>query len=111
MTHEGPRRDILFTYDFPPMGGGIARWMAAGPAKLAGLTGVKGAIVAGAHADLIAFDDAATFTVTPDRVHHRHKVTPYAGETLTGAVQATYLRGTKVAEAGLAIATGQGRLL
>lgn len=29
MTHEGPRRDLLLTYDFPPMGGGIARWMAA----------------------------------------------------------------------------------
>ncbi len=24
-----PRHDLLFTYDFPPMGGGIARWMAA----------------------------------------------------------------------------------
>ncbi len=29
MTLEGPRRDLLLTYDFPPMGGGIARWMAA----------------------------------------------------------------------------------
>ena len=89
----------------------IARWMSANPARLAGFTGLKGAIAVGAHADLIAFDDAATFTVTPERVHHRHKVTPYVGETLTGVVQATYLRGTKVAEAGRAIATERGHLL
>jgi allantoinase len=89
----------------------IARWMSANPAKLAGFTGTKGSITVGKHADLIAFDDTATFTVTPERVHHRHKVTPYAGETLTGVVQATYLRGLKVAEGGAAIATDQGQLL
>jgi allantoinase len=89
----------------------IARWMSAGPAKLAGLTGAKGAIAAGAHADLIVFDDAAKFVVTPERVHHRHKVTPYAGETLTGVVHATYLRGTRIAENVRAIATERGQLL
>jgi len=89
----------------------VAKWMSASPAKLAGLTGIKGAIAIGNHADLIAFDDAATFTVTPERVHHRHKVTPYAGETLHGVVQATYLRGTKVAEGGTLIATERGQLL
>ncbi len=89
----------------------IAKWMSASPAKLAGLTGTKGAIAVGNHADLIAFDDAATFTVTPERVHHRHKVTPYTGETLHGVVQATYLRGTKVAEGGKTIATERGQLL
>ncbi|HEY4099423.1 MAG TPA: glycosyltransferase family 4 protein [Gemmatimonadales bacterium] len=26
---EAPDHDLLFAYDFPPMGGGIARWMAA----------------------------------------------------------------------------------
>jgi allantoinase len=72
---------------------------------------VKGAIAVGNHADLIAFDDAATFTVTRERVHHRHKITPYAGETLHGVVQATYLRGTKVAEGGKTIATERGQLL
>ena len=78
----------------------LARWMCAGPARLAGLTGKKGALVAGADADLMVFDDAAQTVVTPEGVHHRHKVTPYAGETLRGAVHATYLRGTKIAESG-----------
>ena len=82
----------------------LARWMCAGPARLAGLTGKKGALVAGADADLLVFDDAATTVVTPEGVHHRHKVTPYAGEKLRGAVHTTYLRGTVVATAGRAMA-------
>jgi allantoinase len=81
----------------------LARWMCAGPARLAGLTGKKGALVAGADADLMVFDDVAQTVVTPEGVHHRHKVTPYAGETLRGAVHATYLRGTKIAESGRAL--------
>ena len=89
----------------------IARWMSAGPAALAGLTGKKGAIAAGNDADFIVFDDNARSTVTPENVQHRHKVTPYAGETLRGVVQATYLRGTCVAEGGKAIATELGALL
>ena len=86
----------------------LARWMCAGPARLAGLVGKKGALVAGADADLLVFDDAARTVVTPDGVHHRHKVTPYAGETLRGAVHATYLRGTRIAEGGRALDTETG---
>ncbi|MGE0547865.1 MAG: allantoinase AllB [Kofleriaceae bacterium] len=89
----------------------VARWMSAGPAKLAGLTGRKGAIAAGADADLVVFDDAAFTTVTPESVQHRHKVTPYAGEILRGVVHATYLRGRCVAENGQAYATDLGALI
>jgi allantoinase len=89
----------------------IARWMSAGPARLAGLTGKKGAIVAGADADLVVFADADVATVTPEIVEHRHKLTPYAGETLRGVVHATYLRGQLVAERGRVLATDRGALL
>jgi allantoinase len=89
----------------------LARWMSANPAALAGLTGTKGAIAAGCDADLVVFADAESVTVSPDTVHHRHKVTPYAGETLRGAVQATYLRGELVARRGKALATELGALL
>jgi len=82
----------------------VVRWMAAGPAALAGLPG-KGAIVPGRDADLVAFDETAEFTVDPARLRHRHPVTPYAGRTLTGVVRRTWLRGR---EAGAAPA---GRLL
>jgi allantoinase len=82
----------------------VARWMAAGPATLAGVPG-KGAIAPGYDADLVAFDDAATFTVDPARLRHRHPVTPYAGRTLTGVVRRTWLRGQ------VATAAPGGRLL
>src|SRR6516164_157186 len=42
----------------------VARWMAAGPAALAGVPG-KSAIARGCDADLVAFDDTASFTVDP----------------------------------------------
>jgi len=31
--------------------------------------------------------------VDPARLEHRHPVTPYAGQTLTGVVRRTWLRG------------------
>jgi allantoinase len=70
----------------------VARWMAAGPAALAGVPG-KGVIAPGYDADLVAFDDTASFTVDPARLYHRHPVTPYTGRTLTGVVRRTWLRG------------------
>ncbi len=89
----------------------VVRWMCAAPAALAGLTGKKGALVAGADADFILFDDVATRTVTPERIEHRHKVTPYAGESLRGVVHATYLRGELVAEDGRIALAEHGELL
>jgi allantoinase len=88
----------------------VARWMSAAPARLARLAG-KGAIAAGRDADLVVFDDAARVAVTPESIHHRHRVTPYAGEILRGAVAATYLRGHRVAEHGRALAGDLGALL
>jgi allantoinase len=72
--------------------------MAAGPATVAGLPH-KGVIAPGYDADLVAFDDTASFTVDPARLRHRHPVTPYAGRTLTGVVRRTWLRGRVVGTA------------
>lgn len=92
----------------------VARWMAAGPAALAGLPG-KGAIAAGKDADLVAFADAEAFTVDPARLYHRHPVTPYAGRTLIGVVRRTWRRGEPVHPAAGPASAGPacpgGRLL
>ena len=71
----------------------IARWMSAAPARLAGISGVAGAIAAGKHASLVAFDSDAEWTLRPDDLHYRHAVSPYLGHTLRGRVRKTWLRG------------------
>jgi allantoinase len=86
----------------------VVRWMAQGPAALAGLRR-KGRIAVGYHADLVAFDPEAESIVDPGRLHHRHPVTPYAGRAVRGAVRATWLRGVRVdgsAPAGRLLARG-----
>jgi allantoinase len=74
----------------------IARWMAEKPAKLAGCDRRKGRLAAGYDADFVVFDPEGTFLVTEDRLHQRHAVSPYLGQTLSGVVRRTYLRGQEV---------------
>jgi len=74
----------------------LARWMCAGPARLAGLEGRKGKIAPGHDADLVVWDPEESFVVEPWELHHRHKLTPYAGRTLYGVVRRTLLRGETV---------------
>jgi allantoinase len=78
----------------------IARWMAQGPARLAGCDQRKGRIAAGYDADFVVFDPEAEFTVSASRLHHRHAVSPYLGERLHGVVKKTYLRGRVVYDDG-----------
>ena len=78
----------------------IARWMAEGPARLAGCQTRKGRIAPGYDADLVVFDPDATFQVTPERLHYRYPLSPYMSETLRGVVKATYLRGRPVFAGG-----------
>ncbi len=58
-----------------------------------GLTRTVGSIEPGKHANFVVFDPDASFTVTADRLHYRHPISPYMGETLRGVVRATWLRG------------------
>ncbi len=71
----------------------IARWNAETPARLAGLGHRKGRIAPGYDADLVVWDDRAVLEVDPDGLHHRHKLTPWAGRRLMGRVQKTFVRG------------------
>jgi allantoinase len=77
----------------------LARWMCAGPARLAGLETWKGSIAPGLDADLVVWDPEASWTVDSAMLHHRHPLTPYAGRVLRGKIEATYLRGTRIFEA------------
>ena len=67
--------------------------MCAAPARLAGLEQRKGALVKGLDADLCIWRPEEKFVVDPAKLHHKHKLTPYAGQELFGVVEATVLRG------------------
>ena len=87
----------------------LARWMAAEPARLAGCDTYKGRISAGHDADFVVFDSEREFVLTKDRLHYRHLVSPYLGETLRGVVNATYLRGYPVFAEGKFPSESRGR--
>ncbi len=74
----------------------IAQWLSLAPAKLAGIDTQVGSIEPGKHANLVAFDPDASFTVTPEVLYYRHKLSPYMNETLQGLVRSTWLRGERV---------------
>jgi allantoinase len=84
----------------------VVRWMAAAPAALAGLP-VKGRLAPGCDADLVAFDPDETGTVDAAQLRHRHPVTPYNGQKLTGQVRQVWLGGREITADG----DPQGRLL
>jgi len=89
----------------------LARWMAERPAWLAGCSSQKGCLAAGCDADFVVFDAEAEFTVKRDRLHHRHKISPYLGETLRGRVRRTYMRGRLVFHDGEFVGVPAGREL
>jgi allantoinase len=87
----------------------IGEWMAAAPARLAGLAVRKGVIAPGADADFAVFDPEAAWTVTPDDLHFRHKISPYLGAKLRGRVVETWLRGERIFRAGKFSDESRGR--
>ena len=89
----------------------LGQWMAAAPAGLAGLTGRKGTLAAGADADFVVFNPDAEWTVTEKHLHFRHKLSPYLGADLQGQVLETWLRGEQVYDANHFVGNARGKEL
>jgi allantoinase len=89
----------------------LAKWLCRVPAKLVGLEKIKGSIVAGADADFVIWRPDDEFVVEPGMIHHKHKLTPYAGRRFQGTVQSTFLRGKKVYDCGQFVGEPAGLLL
>jgi len=88
----------------------LAEWLAAAPARLAGLD-AKGAIAPGKDADLVVFDPDAEMRVDARTLQHRHFLTPYDGRILRGRVITTMLRGVTVFENGAFPCDPRGSLI
>ena len=89
----------------------IAKWLCENPARLIGKENSKGKIAKGFDADLIVVDDEKTFTVTENIIHHKHKVTTYLGEILSGVIEQTYIAGEKVYEDEKFIQLNKGKVI
>ncbi len=86
----------------------VGEWMAAAPARLAGLAGRKGVIEPGADADFAVFDPEAEWTVAESDLHFRHRLSPYLGTKLCGRVRETWLRGEPVYRCGEFLGEARG---
>ena len=89
----------------------LARWLCLGPAEQVGLQHRKGSIAPGSDADLIVWSPEAEFKVDKSVLRHRHKISPYIGETLSGVVQKTFLRGRKIYDGREMVGLAAGEFL
>lgn len=89
----------------------LAEWLCGAPARQVGLSQRKGSITIGADADFVIWNPHREFRVGPEMIQHRHKLTPYAGETLRGVVEKTFLRGQMVYDGGEFVSTPGGQIV
>ena len=89
----------------------VTRWLCANPARQVSLAPQKGSIVVGSDADFVIWNPDEPFIVDAASLHHRHKLTPYAGEVLSGVVHKTFLRGRKLYDSGHFIDLPRGHML
>jgi allantoinase len=89
----------------------LVSWMCSGPARLAGLEKHKGAIAIEYDADIAVWNPKKRFIVRPGMLKHRHKLTPYAKQSLRGIVEATFLGGEMIYDRGRLLGTPRGTLL
>jgi allantoinase len=89
----------------------LTEWLCSAPAKLAGLGRRKGAIAVGFDADIVIWNPDEELRVQPQMIHHRHKLTPFAGEVLCGVVEKSFLRGQMVYDGGEFVSGPRGQFL
>jgi allantoinase len=90
----------------------LAALTASAPARRFGLPPAKGALAVGADADIALLDPGAAWTLGPDDLLDRHRLSPFTGRRLRGRIVRTLLRGRTIARDGrLTAAPPAGRVL
>ena len=90
--------------------GRVATLSAGNVANRFDITG-KGHIRVGYDADLALVDVSAEYTLSRDMLLDRHKLSPYLGRTLRGAIKRTLVRGHSVVHDGKTVGQFRGRLV
>ena len=88
----------------------IAKWLSGSPAVFLGLSN-KGKLENGADADFFIWDPEGTTTFSSGDIHHRHKVSPYAGKPFAGKVHKTFINGELIYENNKLINANKGTVL
>lgn len=88
----------------------MAKWLCEKPALLANLNN-KGKIEKGCDADFVVWNPEEKFIVTENNMYHKHKISPYLNETLSGVVKQTWLAGKKVYNENNFLHLNNGQLL
>lgn len=89
----------------------IARVCAANPASRFGLSGRKGRIAPGYDADIVVVDPQKPAVITNENQYSKARVTPFAGFTVPGSIERTYLRGVTVFDGVTVPETRTGKVL
>ena len=89
----------------------LTQWLCAAPARQVSLHGRKGSLAVGCDADIVIWNPDREFRVSPSLIHHRHKLTPYAGEILHGVVEKTFLRGQMVYDGAEFVSGPRGEIV
>ncbi|MDB5224249.1 MAG: allB [Chitinophagaceae bacterium] len=89
----------------------ITKWLCENPSKLVSKGKSKGRIAKGYDADVAVWDEKKSFTVTEDIIQHKHTITPYLNQELSGVVEQTYLSGEKVFDTGKFLHLNKGKII
>ncbi|MCX8184763.1 MAG: dihydroorotase family protein [Sulfolobales archaeon] len=80
--------------------GRVVELCSENPAKIFGLYPVKGSLLPGSDADIIAVDPSAEYVVSEETLEYKNKLTPYVGWKLKGKIDKVFLRGELVVDRG-----------